>query len=182
MSVQAEVLEAVGRICAERGGWSFVPDEIVRALPHLNPSTVRTHIVSRCCVNAPANHAHRLGYFRRVKRGEYELLPKHRPPARTARRRPSVSASLPASEWERPPQPCLRDTVHAVVVRDGEWYVADCAEIAVVTQGHTLDETIRNLREAIALHLEGDEAASLGITASPRLVVTLELRTGDAAA
>ena len=85
MSVQAEILEAVGRICAERGAWWFVPEEVVRALPHLNPSTVRTHIVSRCCVNAPANHAHRLAYFRRVRRGEYQLLPKHRPPARTAR-------------------------------------------------------------------------------------------------
>jgi predicted RNase H-like HicB family nuclease len=180
MSVQAEILEAVGRICAERGKWTFAPEEIVRALPHLNPSTVRTHIVSRCCVNAPANHAHRLAYFRRVRRGEYELLPKHRPASRRARRR--QSAATPTAAEHRIPQPRLRDTVHAVVVRDGDWYVADCAEIAVVTQGHTLDETIANLREAIALHLEGEEAVSLGITASPRLVATLELRTGDAAA
>lgn len=182
MSVQAEVLEAVGRICAERGAWSFVPQEIVRALPHLNPSTVRTHIVSRCCVNAPANHAHRLGYFRRVRRGEYELLPKHRPPARTAGRRRSASTTRTASSRGMPPQPRPRDTVHAVIVRDGEWYVANCAEIAVVTQGHTLDETVANLREAIALHLEGEEAVSLGIAASPRLVATLELQTADAAA
>jgi predicted RNase H-like HicB family nuclease len=181
MSVQAEILEAVGRICAERRTWLFVPEEIVRALPHLNPGTVRTHIGSRCCVNAPANHAHRLGYFRRVRRGEYELLPKHRPPARTAQRRRPVATST-ASEPGMAPRPRLRDTVHAVIVRDGEWYVADCAEIAVVTQGHTLDETIANLREAIALHLEGDEAVSLGIAASPRLVATLELQTGDAAA
>ncbi len=81
-----------------------------------------------------------------------------------------------------PPQPRPRDTVHAVIVRDGEWYVANCAEIAVVTQGHTLDETVANLREAIALHLEGEEAVSLGIAASPRLVATLELQTADAAA
>jgi predicted RNase H-like HicB family nuclease len=181
MSVQAEVLEAVGRICVERGAWLFVPEEVVRALPHLNPSTVRTHIVSRCCVNAPANHAHRLGYFRRVRRGEYELLPKHRPPARAARRRRLVAAST-ASEQGLPPRPPLRDAVHAVIIRDGEWYVADCAEIAVVTQGHTLDETIANLREAIALHLEGEEASRLGIAASPRLVATLELRAPDAAA
>lgn len=182
MSVQAEVLEAVSRICVERRAWLFTPEEIVRALPHLNPSTVRTHIVSRCCVNAPANHAHRLGYFRRVRRGEYELLPKHRPAARAPSRRPSVPAPPLASRREMPPQPFLRDTVHAVVAKDGEWYVADCAEIAVVTQGHTLDETIANLREAIALHLEGEEAVSLGLATSPRIVVTLELRTGDAAA
>ena len=35
---------------------SDIPVEIVRALPHLDPGTVRTHIVSRCCVNAPKNH------------------------------------------------------------------------------------------------------------------------------
>ena len=93
-----------------------------------------------------------------------------------------LDACDPWTLVEKPPQPGLRDTVHAVIVRDGEWYVADCAEIAVVTQGHTLDETIHNLREAITLHLEGEEAGSLGIVASPRLVVTLELRTGDAAA
>lgn len=181
MSVQAEVLEAVARICAERRAWTFAPEEIVRALPHLNPSTVRTHIVSRCCVNAPAHHASRLGYFRRLRRGEYELLPQHRPPARKARRRASASSPPVVTERAAPP-PRLRDTVHAVIVRDGEWYVADCAEIAVVTQGHTLDETIHNLREAIVLHLENEEAGSLGIAASPRLVVTLELQTGDAAA
>jgi predicted RNase H-like HicB family nuclease len=181
MSVQAEVLEAVTRICRERRQWTFAPNEVVRALPHLNPSTVRTHIVSRCCVNAPANHAHRLDYFRRVGRGEYELLPKHRPTGRATRRRRSVSTPS-AAPGRGLPQPRLRDTVHAVIARDGEWYVADCAEIAVVTQGHTLDETIANLREAIALHLEGGDAVSLGIAASPRLVATLELRTDDAAA
>lgn len=181
MSVQAEILETVRRLCIERGKWSFAPDEVVRALPHLNPSTVRTHIVSRCCVNAPANHAHRLGYFRRTGRGKYELLPKHRPSPGTSRRKPpSATGHKPGPRGSSVPQ--LRDTVHAVIVRDGEWYVADCIEIAVVTQGHTLDETVANLREAIALHLEGEEATSLGIAPSPRLVATLELRTGDAAA
>ena len=66
MAVHDEVLEAARRLCRERGGWTFRPDEVVRALPHLNPGTVRTHIVSRCCVNAPLHHPHRWAYFRRV--------------------------------------------------------------------------------------------------------------------
>ena len=33
-------------------------------------------------------------------------------------------------------------------------YVAECEEIAVVTQGNTLDEVVSNLKEAVLLHLE----------------------------
>jgi predicted RNase H-like HicB family nuclease len=44
----------------------------------------------------------------------------------------------------------------------------------VVTQGRTLDEVVSNLREALALHLEGEERQSLGLTRAPRLVVTYE--------
>jgi predicted RNase H-like HicB family nuclease len=68
-----------------------------------------------------------------------------------------------------------RDTVHAVVSRSREWYVAECLEIAVVTQGHTLDELATNLRDAVDLHLDGDDAAALGLLPSPRIAVTYEL-------
>jgi len=75
MTIQQRVLEAALRICRERGNWSFGPGEIVLALADLNPGSVRTHVMSRCCVNAPAHHAHRWPYFRRVRRGVYEVLP-----------------------------------------------------------------------------------------------------------
>jgi len=35
--------------------------------------------------------------------------------------------------------------------------VAECHELAVVKQGATLGETLANLREAVALHLEEKE-------------------------
>ncbi len=39
-------------------------------------------------------------------------------------------------------------------MRKGEEdYGAECVELAVVTQGRTIDETLANLREAVALHL-----------------------------
>jgi len=186
MSVQQEVLAAARRLCEERGEWTFSPDEIVRALPGLNASTVRTHVVSRCCINAPANHPHRWGYFRRASRAVYEIVPRYRPRSssgRPADPRPHHSVSAGADRRGKSRgEPAVRDTVHAFVVKDGDWYVADCAEIAVVTQGRTIDETIANLREAVALHLEGEEATTLGIAPRPKLVVTIEVRAGDAAA
>ena len=63
-----------------------------------------------------------------------------------------------------------------VVIRKGEThYVVECVEIAVVTQGKTLDETVENLREAVALHLEGEDLGALGLAPDPTLILTLEV-------
>lgn len=75
MPIHARVLDAALRICRGRRGWTFRPAEIVASLPELNASSVRTHVMSRCCVNAPPHHPHRWPYFRRVERGVYQVLP-----------------------------------------------------------------------------------------------------------
>jgi predicted RNase H-like HicB family nuclease len=62
-----------------------------------------------------------------------------------------------------------------VVTRDGDFFVGECLEVAVVTQGRTLDELVFNLREAIGLHLEGEDPGQFGLVAKPRLNVTYEV-------
>jgi predicted RNase H-like HicB family nuclease len=70
----------------------------------------------------------------------------------------------------------LQHTIKAVIRRGEEsGYVAECLEVGVVTQGETLDEVTRNLQEAVGLHLEGEDLASLGLADSPTLVVTMEV-------
>jgi predicted RNase H-like HicB family nuclease len=168
MAIHEEVLGVAVRLCRERRGWTFTPEEVVRALPGLNVSSVRTHIISRCCVNAPRNHPHKWHYFRRVRRGVYEILPAYR----RDDDEPKVTrvAESPAEYGSAP----LRDSLHATVSRGESAYVAECWEVAVVTQGRTLDEAVSNLREALQLHFEGEDLASLGLARSPRLVVTYE--------
>ena len=63
------------------------------------------------------------------------------------------------------------------VIRPGEQsgYVAECHEIPVVTQGQTLDQVTKNLGEAVALHLDGEDLASLGLVSNPTVLVTMEL-------
>ena len=75
----------------------------------------------------------------------------------------------------------LQRTIKAVI-RPGEQsgYVAECLEIPVVTQGATLDEVTRNLREAVDLHLTGEDLASLGLAPDPTILVTLELTLAHA--
>ena len=54
-----------------------------------------------------------------------------------------------------------RYTIQAVIYPgDNSGYVAECLNLGVITQGQTLDETVQNLREAIQLHLEGEDPRS----------------------
>lgn len=57
------------------------------------------------------------------------------------------------------------DTLHFRVERfdddNGIYYVVNGQEIALVTEGDTLDEAIRHLREAVELYYEGDGLAEL---------------------
>jgi predicted RNase H-like HicB family nuclease len=70
----------------------------------------------------------------------------------------------------------LQHTIKAIVRRGEEsGYVAECVEIAVITQGQTLDEVTRNLQEAVALHLEGEDPAAFGLAPNPTLLVTMEV-------
>ena len=69
----------------------------------------------------------------------------------------------------------MRHSIKAYVHKGENYYVAECLEIAVVTQGKTLDETIDNLKEAVALHLEGEDLSEFDLSPNPSLLVTLEL-------
>jgi predicted RNase H-like HicB family nuclease len=169
MAIHEEVLRAALRICRERGNWTFTPVEIVRALPHVNPRSVRTHIVSRCCIDAPKNHPHKWDYFRRIRRGTYVVASPYR---QRDRARPASRVAEEHSLYSG--SPSLRDSIHATITRGERAFVAECLEVAVVTQGRTLDEVMSNLAEAVALHLDGEDHERLGLTREPRLIVTYE--------
>ena len=42
----------------------------------------------------------------------------------------------------------------ASVWREGDWYIAQCLEVDVASQGETEDEALANLREALQLYFE----------------------------
>ena len=73
----------------------------------------------------------------------------------------------------------LRRTIHAALFKGDRYFVADCLEIPVVTQGLTVDETLSNLREAVALHMEDEDLEEIGLIRNPTISVTLELESVD---
>ena len=48
----------------------------------------------------------------------------------------------------------------AVVTKEGKWFVAQCVEVDVASQGDTEEEALKNLKEALELHFE-EPAATL---------------------
>ena len=66
-------------------------------------------------------------------------------------------------------------TIHAFIRRGERPCVAECIKVSVLTEGATLNETVANLREAVALRLQGEALAELGLVEDPALGVAMEL-------
>ena len=50
----------------------------------------------------------------------------------------------------------MKKKLFAVIKKEGEWFVAECPQIGTVSQGHTKEEALENLKEATSLYLEED--------------------------
>lgn len=79
------VLEAMSRLAvrsnADRFDLREIVAEVLRHSEEFAESTIRSHVTSRMCANAPDNHAVKYHDLERVERGVYRLLPDH--PERT---------------------------------------------------------------------------------------------------
>jgi predicted RNase H-like HicB family nuclease len=45
-----------------------------------------------------------------------------------------------------------------VVTKDGKWYVALCPELDIASQGKSIEDALKNLKEAVELYLEDEDA------------------------
>lgn len=62
----------------------------------------------------------------------------------------------------------------ATVWREGDWYVSQCLEVDVASQGQTEDEALTNLKEALELYFEAPQATR------PPKVRMIEVEVGAA--
>ena len=62
-----------------------------------------------------------------------------------------------------------------ILNKEGEWYVARCFELGVVSQGKSIEEAKRNLREAVELYLEDQPKIKRSLPRDAPLITTLEL-------
>ena len=69
----------------------------------------------------------------------------------------------------------MKRTIPVRISKGDRQFVAECLDLPVVTQAVTLDELANNIREAISLHLDGEDLAELGIAVNPTIIATMEL-------
>ena len=62
----------------------------------------------------------------------------------------------------------------ATVWREGPWYVSQCLEVDIASQGETEEEAFENLKEALELHFESPRATR------PPKVRIIEVEVGAA--
>ena len=69
----------------------------------------------------------------------------------------------------------MKKIIQVKIYRGEKYYVAECLDLPVVSQGKTLDEAVENIREAISLHLEGENLEDWGILPDFSILANLEL-------
>jgi predicted RNase H-like HicB family nuclease len=72
-------------------------------------------------------------------------------------------------------------TLTAVLHSEEDLYVAECPEIGTVSQGHTIEEAVANLKEATELYLEEFPLPHIGRPLLTTFEVTVEGAVGEAA-
>ena len=55
----------------------------------------------------------------------------------------------------------MKKTFRASITREDDWYVAQCLEVDVASQGRSEAEALASLREALALHFEPPRATAV---------------------
>jgi predicted RNase H-like HicB family nuclease len=70
--------------------------------------------------------------------------------------------------------PDMPGTLTAALHREEGWYIAQCLEVDVASQGRTIEETFGNLAEAVELYLEEVDDPFGHLTDTP-LVTTFRL-------
>ena len=77
MSCRDEILDCVKRVTSQKASDEFTIQEVLDCMrtrgTRYSDSTIRTHITSRLCVNAPSHHAARYPDLERIGDGTYRL-------------------------------------------------------------------------------------------------------------
>ena len=69
----------------------------------------------------------------------------------------------------------MKKIISVHIFKGEKYFVAECIDLPVITQGKTLDELVKNLKEALELHLEEENLEELDIAPNPTIIANVEL-------
>ena len=76
----------------------------------------------------------------------------------------------------------MKKSIQVKISKGEKYYVAECMDLPVVTQGKTLDEVVENIKEAVDLHLEGENLKDFDILPGYSILANFELEPAHAQA
>lgn len=69
----------------------------------------------------------------------------------------------------------MKRIIQFKIYKGESYYIGECVDLPIVTQGKTLDEVVANIKEALSLHLEGEDLSDLDLASDPSVLVNFEL-------
>ena len=69
----------------------------------------------------------------------------------------------------------MKKIIQFHVYKGDNQYVAEGVDVAVVTQAKSLDKLAANIKEAVELHLSGEDLADYSLADEPSVLLNMEL-------
>jgi predicted RNase H-like HicB family nuclease len=69
----------------------------------------------------------------------------------------------------------MKKMIKVEIYHDGDFYCARCLDFDIFSQGETLDELVRNIKESIVLYFEDEPLELEGYDRNPSLFSMMDL-------
>ncbi len=63
-----------------------------------------------------------------------------------------------------------------IIIQEGKWFVARCVELGVVSQGKSIEEAEKNIKEAVELFLEDEPEVKKYLPHRAPLITSFEIK------
>ena len=69
----------------------------------------------------------------------------------------------------------MKNIVQIHIYKGEKYYIAEGVDLPIVTQAKTLDELVKNIKEAVELQLAGENLSDFTLASNPSVLLNLEL-------
>lgn len=69
----------------------------------------------------------------------------------------------------------MKHIIQFKIYKGEKQYVAESIDLPIVTQGKTIEDVLKNIREAVDVHMEGEDSVALDLARDSSILVNFEL-------